>query len=155
MSDRDESKIPRRKLDAMRALSAAKPNLIGELLDDILSEHPTKPNSIVCWYGSPRLAVLDAPGGSKSSATHVSGRNPVAAETSDGYPHVVAMLDDKTRVIAADIQWIVQRRRGRVWDSKYFCRTKAGLLLYARPVTPELLALPDYFPEWPPDEAGA
>jgi hypothetical protein len=63
------------------------------------------------------------------------------------------MLDAKTRIVAcaADIQWIIQKRgdaTGRYpWRSLYFCRTKAGLLLYARPLTPAVLALPDYFPE--------
>jgi hypothetical protein len=63
------------------------------------------------------------------------------------------MLDAKTRVVecAAGIQWIIQKRVRAVgrypWRSEYFCRTKDGLLLYAEPITPELLALPDRFPE--------
>jgi hypothetical protein len=58
------------------------------------------------------------------------------------------VLDPKTRVIAADIQWIIQRRRGEQWRGEYFFRTKEGLLLYApKPTAPELLALPDRFPE--------
>jgi hypothetical protein len=70
-------------------------------------------------------------------------------ETADDYPHVVVMLDAKTRVIAADIQWIIQRRRrgGRwPWLSDYYCRSKAGLLRFVPPV-PEILALPDWFNE--------
>jgi hypothetical protein len=59
------------------------------------------------------------------------------------------MLDANTRVIecAHGIQWIIQKRRaGRwPWRSRYFCRTKEGLLLYARPIVAELLALPDHF----------
>lgn len=55
------------------------------------------------------------------------------AETTDGYPAVVAVLDDKTRVIEcrAGIQWIAQRRTnsGRYpWDAVSFCRTKEALL---------------------------
>jgi hypothetical protein len=93
----------------------------------------------------------ECPGDAKSSAAH---------ESSDDYPAIVAILDSKTRVIecADHIQWIIQKRGGRRWYSRYFCRTKAGLLLYAEPITPELLALPDYFPEWrdwPPDEGAA
>jgi hypothetical protein len=80
-------------------------------------------------------------------------------ESSDDYPAVVAILDDRTRVIecANGIQWIIQRRQGRIWQGKYYCRTKAGLLLYAKPITSELLALPDFFPEWPdwPPDEGA
>jgi hypothetical protein len=84
--------------------------------------------------------------GAQSSVAHVL--SPLPHESSEDYPAAVAMLDDKTRVIecANGIQWIVQRRRGRTWHSIYFCRTKAGLLLYATPITPELIALPDYFP---------
>jgi hypothetical protein len=74
------------------------------------------------------------------------------SESGDDYPLVVAMLDANTRVIecANGIQWIIQRRcnaKRWPWRSLYFCRTKEGLLLYARPITSELLALPDRFPE--------
>jgi hypothetical protein len=81
-------------------------------------------------------------------------------ESSDDYHRVVVMLDAKTRVIAADIQWIIQERKrsGRgAWEGKYYCRSKAGLLLYTpKPTAPELLALPDWFPEHspPPHEGG-
>jgi hypothetical protein len=122
--------------------------------------------------GSQSATARDAAEDAKSSVKTVSGRlRP--HESSDDYPAIVAMLDAKTRVIAADIQWIVQRRvnGGRYpWQSQYFCRTKAGLLLYAGrtkpdvappPPPPELLALPDFFPErtdewidWPPDEGA-
>jgi hypothetical protein len=75
---------------------------------------------------------------------------PSISETADPYPDVVVTLDDRTRVIAADIQWIIQERRrngAHPWHSVYFCRSKAGLLMYVPKVTPELLALPDWFPE--------
>jgi len=103
-------------------------------------------------------AATKYPGGAESSVAYVSGRLR-AHESSDEYHAVVAMLDSKTRVIecANGIQWVVQRRAGRIWQGIYFCRSKAGLLLYAKPITPELLALPDYFPEWrdwPPDEGA-
>jgi hypothetical protein len=72
-------------------------------------------------------------------------------ESSDDYPDIVVMIDPKTRVIAADIQWIIQKRRRegrRAWEGVYYCRSKEGLLLYApKPTAPELLALPDWFPE--------
>jgi hypothetical protein len=91
---------------------------------------------------------LNAPHGAvKSSVSQVcSPLPPVLLESSDDYHRVVLMLDAKTRVIAADIQWIIQEQRGGRWFGKYFCRSKEGLLLYAPPV-PELLALPDWFPE--------
>ena len=79
-------------------------------------------------------------------------------ESSDDYHRVVVMLDAKTRVIAADIQWIIQERKrsGRsAWEGKYYCRSKGGLLLYTpKPTAPELLALPDWFPDSPPDDGG-
>jgi hypothetical protein len=96
----------------------------------------------------------------ESSVNAVQTPFPAVSEMSDDYPAVVAvLLDGKMRVIAADIQWIVQKRvrEGRwPWQSIYFCRTKAGLLLCAGrtkpdvappPPPPELLALPDRFPE--------
>jgi hypothetical protein len=84
-----------------------------------------------------------------------TGARPV--EANDDYPHIVAMLDANTRVIecADNLQWIIQKRCNAArwpWRNQYFCRTKEGLLLYARPITPELLALSDRFSEaasWP------
>jgi hypothetical protein len=92
-----------------------------------------------------QVPSLDYPIAAKSfvRAVSLAGRRP--SELSDGYPHVVVMLDRKTRVVAADIQWILQRRAGRAWQNQYFFRSKAGLLFYAPPA-PELLALPDWFP---------
>jgi hypothetical protein len=170
MSDRKltpKANIPRRKLEAIRALSA-KPGLISELLDDILAEHPPEPSPLSSWYGSPKLAVLHEPvdtadngdpdlnadgGGGNSAVSTLSGPLPAhLGESSDDYPAVVAVLDSKTRVIEGScrIQWIIQKRRGGKWYGVYFCRTKEGLLLYARPLTPELLALPERFPERSP-----
>jgi hypothetical protein len=74
-------------------------------------------------------------------------------ETSDRYPTIVP-INRKWRVIgcAAGIQWILQTRRGERWDSRYFCRTRAGLMQCVRehvgeidPV--ELLRLPERFPD--------
>jgi len=77
-------------------------------------------------------------------------------ETSDEYPNVVVMLDAKTRVIAADIQWIVQRRTGDRWLSQLFFRTKEGLLFYTpKPYPAELLVLPDRFPEGGTEARGS
>src|SRR5262245_65016663 len=88
----------------------------------------------------------------KSSVKAVSGAVSPPSETDDDYPDVVAVIDAKTRVIAADIQWIIQRRinGGRYpWQSQYFCRSKEGLLLYAPKLTPALLMLLDWFPGGP------
>jgi hypothetical protein len=58
------------------------------------------------------------------------------------------MLDARTRVIAADIQWIFQKRKSgpKPWRNKYYFRSKAGLLFYApKPTADELVALPNWF----------
>jgi hypothetical protein len=90
------------------------------------------------------------PDDAKSSVAAVPRPKQRPQESADDYPHVVVMFDSKTRVIAADIQWIIQKRRReghRAWEGVYFCRSKDGLLLYApKPTAPELLALPDWRP---------
>ena len=86
----------------------------------------------------------------KGVTAPVSGPARSSVESADDYDHVVVMLEAKTRVIAADIQLIIQRRinGGRYpWQSQYYFRSKAGLLFYAKSDAPELLALPDWFPE--------
>jgi|SRR5215467_12713100 len=92
----------------------------------------------------------------KSSARQVSApNNSTPSESSDDCPRIVVMLDSRTRVIAADVQWILQERHwGRhPWRGKFFCRSKAGLLLYApKPTAREILSLPDWFPRSPTDD---
>jgi hypothetical protein len=84
------------------------------------------------------------------------GPNRRPLESSDDYPDVVMMLDAKTRVIAADIQWIIQKRWGKEWRGEMFFRSKEALLMYApKPIAPELLALPDWFPENDPARSVA
>jgi hypothetical protein len=73
------------------------------------------------------------------------------AESSDTYPHVVAVLDAKHRVIecAARIQWIIQVRNRETrhpWAGVSFCRTREALLRLAGP-HPALLALPERYQE--------
>lgn len=80
-----------------------------------------------------------------------------ASETMDAYPHVVAMLDAKTRVVegSCGLQWIIQQRcnNGRwPWKGVGFYRSKAGLLTSIKSPPPELLALPDWFPEARPEK---
>src|SRR5262245_60827998 len=94
----------------------------------------------------------DSPDGfsAKSSVCGLSPPNKRPLESADDYPRVVVMLDAKTRVIecADGIQWIIQRRQGKQWRSEMFFRSKEGLLFYApKPTAPELLTLPDWFPE--------
>lgn len=54
-------------------------------------------------------------------------------EEDDAYPHVVACLDDRWRVIACrnDIQWILQRRSLKAgetrWRGERYHRTLSGL----------------------------
>jgi hypothetical protein len=78
-------------------------------------------------------------------------------ETGDHYPTVVR-INRRWRVIecSAHIQWILQARHGARWNSRYFCRTRAGLLACVREYAGEieinaiLLRLPKRFPEREP-----
>jgi hypothetical protein len=60
----------------------------------------------------------------------------------------VAVLGPQVRIIAADIQWIMQERRGNRWRNKYYFHTKEGLLFYApKPAAAALVVLPRWFPD--------
>jgi hypothetical protein len=87
-----------------------------------------------------RLQVED-PGGTKSAVATV-----YCPETADNYPNVVAVLDPQVRVIAADVQWIMQERKGNRWRNKLYFHTKEGLLFYApKPAAAALAVLPRWF----------
>jgi hypothetical protein len=84
------------------------------------------------------------PGG-KSSAIHVSGpRRPRP---------VIAVLNARWRVVCENsVQWILQCRGGNQWQSRYFCRTRAGLVAcvheYAGPIGGDALVVLLRLPEW-------
>jgi hypothetical protein len=86
----------------------------------------------------------------KSSARHVSGRP--QGEENHRYP-VIAQLNDRWWVITCknSIQWILQTRRGSSWRSRFFFRTRAGLLAFARehasPIDGDALAILLRLPE--------
>ncbi len=69
-------------------------------------------------------------------------------EEDNDYLHVVARVDETTRVIECrnQMQWIVQRRVGNRWRGFWFCRTKEALLRGCA-AHPDLAALPDRFVE--------
>lgn len=94
-------------------------------------------------------ALPRQPARAKSSVA--TSRAEIPGERSDDYNRVVVMLDARTRVIAADIQWIIQRRGKAArnpWRNELYFRTREGLVLYApKPTALELLRLPDRFPE--------
>lgn len=77
------------------------------------------------------------------------------SEERDDYPYVVAVLDERRRVIACkdDIQWIVQRRKPspNSWRGHGYFRSKSALLRRCGAVSPEaaeiLAALPDRYVE--------
>jgi hypothetical protein len=87
----------------------------------------------------------------KSSVRHVS-----VAEESDFYSSL-ARLNKNWRVIRCrhSIQWILQVRCGPGWRNRFFFRTRAGLIQFAREYTSPiggdaliiLLRLPERFPE--------
>jgi hypothetical protein len=83
------------------------------------------------------------------SAAAREARRRRPSESSDDYPRIVVMIDPRTRVIecADGIQWIFQKRAGNQWNGQYFCRTKEALLYYSQSTAPELVALPERFPE--------
>ena len=102
--------------------------------------------SVLADFVTPPLG--DVPPDSKSSRT--ASNELSQPEYCEDYPLVVARLDDGSRVIECSdgIQWAIQMRcsGNRPWRSKYFFRSKEGLLFYApKPTAPELLALPDWF----------
>lgn len=83
------------------------------------------------------LMVVTATTAAKSAVAAVSVA--VWAENSDLYPHIVARLNDQWRVIVCrdGIQWILQAQSGHSaglprWRSRYFCRTREGLLRCVR-----------------------
>ena len=58
--------------------------------------------------------------------------SPSAPKSSEAYPHVVARLNGKLRVIHGkdQLQWLIQVRKSPArWESIAFCATKEGLLL--------------------------
>jgi hypothetical protein len=86
----------------------------------------------------------------------------VQSESSDAYAYVVAVLNDRWRVIecAAGIQWILQRREGirhgrTRWEARGYFRTSEALIVACRALVAEidpqacitLAALPGLFPE--------
>jgi hypothetical protein len=87
----------------------------------------------------------------ESSARHIC-----VAEEGDFYPSL-ARLNKNWRVITCrnHIQWILQVRRGSAWRNRFFFRTRAGLIQFAReyasPIGGDalvnLLRLPERFSE--------
>lgn len=72
--------------------------------------------------------------GTKSNAPRLC--SPWQGEESDDYRNVIAVLNSGWRVIACktSIQWILQKRRGSSdrWRSRYFCRSRDGLIQCVR-----------------------
>jgi hypothetical protein len=58
--------------------------------------------------------------------------SPSRREKDEGYADVVAVLNDRWRLIrgSCNLQWVVQRRKTALtWESVAFCATKEGVLL--------------------------
>lgn len=69
----------------------------------------------------------------KSTVSTVSGR--LLGEGNDDYRPIIAVLNSRWRVVecAGGIQWILQYCGGpNSWRSRYFCRTREGLILCVR-----------------------
>ena len=97
---------------------------------------------------------LSSTPGRKSSVTTVSSR--LLAEGNDDYRPIIAVLNSRWRVVecAGGIQSILQSFGGpNSWRSRYFCRTREGLILSVREHAGEidgvalvrLLRLPEWF----------
>ena len=69
-------------------------------------------------------------------------KTPACPEESDIYPHVIATLNPRWRVIVCKggIQWILQCRRGPRWGGYSFCRTREALVRCARAQAGEIAA---------------
>jgi hypothetical protein len=78
---------------------------------------------------APSKAARRPLAGLQSAVAQVS--SPALGEESDAYP-TIANLSTRFRVIAcrANIQWILQKRRGDVdhWRGVWFCRTRQALV---------------------------
>jgi hypothetical protein len=89
----------------------------------------------------------------KSSAPHF--QRPRGGEESDDYRYV-AVLNHGWRIITCknSIQWVLQQRRGeqKRWRSRYFCRTRSGLIQcvreHAGQIDGDALATLLRLPEW-------
>ena len=91
-------------------------------------------------------------------ASAISDRKRQPGETADDYPHVVARLSDRGRVIrcAANLQWIIQSNdgeragRARLTGGGYLL-TRAALVRLCRascgPVSPSIWAALDSLPD--------
>lgn len=99
--------------------------------------------------GNQRRALPHSPEAVKSSV--VTHKATMRHKSQDNYDAVVVVIDDRTRVIegSCGVQWVLQKRNSKTtWTGVMFFRSKAGLLLHApKPIAPELLALPDWFPD--------
>jgi hypothetical protein len=78
-----------------------------------------------------QIIVRGCPPATESSVATVSSR--FLREEIDTYP-AIAVLNGNWRVVVCkhSIQWILQRRGGERWRSRYFCRTREGLIACAR-----------------------
>jgi hypothetical protein len=102
----------------------------------------------------PGQLLSDSPPAGKSTVPHLS-RSRCGEESSD-YRPVIATLNADWRVITCknSIQWVLQKRRGKSdrWDSRFFFRTRAGLLAfaheYAGQISGDALVILLRLPEW-------
>jgi hypothetical protein len=102
-----------------------------------------------CWEatkglvesGSGDSGMSDSP--DAPEATPLALKRPLYRAESDNCPNIVAVLDDKRRVISDGVQWILQQRTSHRWAARSYCRTKEALIRCCGGSTPELEALPD------------
>jgi hypothetical protein len=96
----------------------------------------TKPATAL--YGEPASDIEQLAGGLNVDATEIVSKIQ-HRESADDYRAVVAILNDRWRIIECrdGIQWILQRRAGERhgrprWDGRSYCRTKEALIRVCR-----------------------
>jgi hypothetical protein len=125
------------------AVMARKPAASAHAVAKPAFDRSRPPNSLAELTGADTAtgAPFAHPGPADLSTV---GRVPVALprEESDDYPRVVAVLNDRWRVIVCgnSIQWILQQRRGvrDNWRGRSFCCASAALVRCAREHAGEL-----------------
>ena len=141
--------IPRRKLEAIRALNSERGAL--DLIDDVLAEHPAPLESATALNSIHRLAVLDE---------KLPQRRRPALPTVKAEPDRLFAVSGNWALASDGVQWILQARRRRQnqtgWRSVSFVRSNTIILarcMKERGVPPAdaaalLECLPATFDEW-------
>jgi hypothetical protein len=56
-------------------------------------------------------------------------------------------LNASLRIVDDPLQWILQWKKGKRWENRSYCRTRAGMLRYIKEYCGDVVALP-LLPAW-------